>query len=322
MSGIKSIPKPHSANLNEIGDFIELECLRRADKNVSALDITRIIEREAEQMSQDTVLQYVRDSIKDLESRISNIGTMGAAYPYQVDPTGDLIAYRTDIGDADRMIYLFLVLCTRLNMKSDRKHATHDAAIFFEQLCREVSLRLWGGKNDNRVNAIVFGTGRLVDGSHDHDPIDVSTFEAAVNNLCVNLCEGVGFDAKSDGPITAKDGKLDVVVWRRFSDSRHGQLIGFGQCKTGTSWESDLMKLRPDDFFSKWVRQHPTVLPVRLYFITDRVIDRWYDRSRDGGVLLDRCRIMEYCAELPSQLVKQITDWVAAAAVKHGLKIA
>ncbi len=99
------------------------------------------------------------------------------------------------------------------------------------------------------------------------------------------------------------------------------QVIGFGQCKTGTNWTLDLMKLRPDDFFSKWVRQHPTVLPVRLYFITDRVIEQWYDHSKDGGVLLDRCRIMEYCTDIPVALMKSIKAWVTAAASKHKLQI-
>jgi len=321
MAGIAEVPKPNPSNLNAIGDFIELECLRRADKNVSALDITRIMEREAEQMSQDAVMVYVRDSIKDLEARISNIGNRGAIYPFQIDSTGGLIEYRMDVEDSDRMIYLFMVLCTRMNMKNDRKHATHDAAVLFEQLCREVCVRLWGGNSDDRVKAIVFGTGRLVEGSNDHDLLDKGTFSEAVNKLCKDLREGVGFDAKSKGPITAKDGKLDVVVWRSFADERNGQLIGFGQCKTGTNWEADLMKLRPDDFFSKWARQHPTVLPTRLYFVTDRVIERWYDRSRDGGVLLDRCRIMEYCVDLPPLLMENISAWVVAAAKKHGLQI-
>lgn len=321
MAGIDIIPKPHPANLNAIGDFIELECLRRADRNVSALDITRIMEREAERISQDAIMVYVRDSIKDLESRTVSIGNRGAIYPFQVDATGGLIEYRIDVADSDRMIYLFLVLCTRLNMNNDRFHGGFDAAVLFEQLCREVSIRLWGGDDDDRVDALVFGTGRLADGSSDRDPIDIATFSAAIDNLCDRLNEGTGFDAKSNGPVTAKDGKLDVVVWRSFTDGRNGQLIGFGQCKTGTHWETDLMKLRPDDFFSKWVRQHPAVLPVRLYFVTDRVIERWYDRSKDGGIFLDRCRIMEYCSKLPEELMTRISRWVTTAANTHGLQI-
>ena len=58
---------------------------------------------------------------------------------------------------------------------------------------------------------------------------------------------------ENETKVTAKDGKLDIVVWRRFADGRPGQLIGFGQCKTGTSWPDDLTKLQPEGFCAKWM---------------------------------------------------------------------
>lgn len=321
MSGITTIPRAHPANLAEIGDFVELECLRRADFNVSALDVTRIMERETDRMSQDAIMQYVRDAINGIEERMRHVGTMGAKYPFHLDSTGDLVQFRSDVSTVDKHVYIFLLLCTRLDMTSDRIHAQYDGSVLFEHLCCEVAKRLWGGATDNRVKAIVFGTGRLVDGKHDDDEIDTSSFSSAVNYLCKELNEGIQFDPKSPGKVTARDGKLDVVVWRGFSDRRDGQLIAFGQCKTGDHWEADLSKLQPEAFFSKWFRQHPAVLPLRLYFISDRAVDRWYDRSKDAGVLLDRCRIMEYCHELPEKLKNNIQSWVDAAATKHGLQL-
>ena len=47
------------------------------------------------------------------------------------------------------------------------------------------------------------------------------------------------------------------------------------------------MKLQPEVFCAKWMRQRPAVLPVRLYFVADRVIDSWYDTCVEGGILLD-----------------------------------
>ncbi len=158
MSGIDVVPSPHSANRTEIGDFIELECLRRVDANVSALDIAKIMERQSDRLTQESILQNVHNSIADLEARIDNIGSKGALYPFTVDAKGEVIQYRKDFDENHRVLYLFLLLCTRMNMKNDRKHASHDAAVLFEQLCREVSIRLWGGIGDDRVNAIVFGT--------------------------------------------------------------------------------------------------------------------------------------------------------------------
>lgn len=320
-SGIATIPRAHEANHSEIADFVELECLRRADFNVSTMDVTRIMEREAERLSQDSIMQHVREAINGIQERTRHVGTMGAKYPFKIDSTGDLVAFREDVSNTDKSIYIFLLLCTRLDMKSDRIHARHDASVLFEQLCSEVAKRLWGGATDERVKSIVFGTGRLAQGMRDEDEIDTRSFSDAVNSLCKQLNEGIEFDPKSPGKVTARDGKLDVVVWRSFSDCREGQLIAFGQCKTGDHWEADLSKLQPDAFFSKWVRRHPAVLPLRLYFISDRAIDRWYDRSKDAGVLLDRCRIMEYCNELPHKLGENISKWVKAAANKHRLRM-
>ena len=321
MAGFGTIPKPHAENLTEIGDFIEIECLRRADRNVSVLDVTRIIERESDRISQDVVMQLVRDSVGDLENRASHSGSAGAQYPFSFDTSGDLVQFTESADERDWCIYLFLLLATRLDMKSSRRHSGEDASVLFEMLCCEVGKRLWGGAEDSRVKAFVFGTARQADGKRDDEELDIDSFSAAVNHLCVELNEGVEFDPKSKGRVTARDGKLDVVVWRSFSDRRDGQMIAFGQCKTGTNWDSDLGKLRPEDFFSKWVRQHPAVLPLRLYFIADRAVHRWYDRSKDGGVLLDRCRIMEYCSNLPADLLKRIRNWVTAAAKSHGLLV-
>ena len=57
----------------------------------------------------------------------------------------------------------------------------------------------------------------------------------------------------------------------------------------------------------------PAVIPVRLYFVADRIIGRWYDRCKDGGILFDRCRIMEYADNLPEPLMKRVNAWVGAA---------
>ena len=142
-----------------------------------------------------------------------------------------------------------------------------------------------------------------------------------MNDLCKAIREGEDFHPKSPGKITARDGKLDIVVWRGFTDQRHGQLIGFGQCKTGTHWKNDLSKLQPDSFCRKWMRVQPAATPVRLYFVCDRVIDRSYEMCSDGGILFDRCRIMEYATDIPKKLLKRIEKWVKAVGRAEGLKI-
>jgi hypothetical protein len=220
----------------------------------------------------------------------------------------------------DGTVSFYLLLATQLNMKTQRTQAGEDGAAVFEQLCSEVAIRYWGGPGPN-VCSIVFGTGRITEELKDHDELHAGEFRSAVNRLCGELREGFGFHAVSDSRVTARDGKLDVVVWRRFADGRPGQLIGFGQCKTGTHWQNDLSKLQPEAFCGKWMLKRPGVVPIRLYFVADRVVDRWYENSVDAGILFDRCRIVEYSDKLSPALTKRIRRWVTAAAASEALNL-
>ncbi|MEK6235154.1 MAG: hypothetical protein N2C14_10600 [Planctomycetales bacterium] len=206
-----------------------------------------------------------------------------------------------------------------MNMLNDRVHAKQDATLLFEVLCQEVAVRHWGGPSPF-VKAFIFGTARA-DEASDDDEIDETGFKASVDQLCKELGEGIQYSPPEDGyRITARDGKLDVVVWRRFADKRSGQLIGFGQCKTGTHWKTGLSQLRPEDFADKWFLQRPAVIPIRLYFVADRVTTHWYDACKDGGIVFDRCRIMEHAIDLPGELVDRLRKWVDAAMETQGLQ--
>lgn len=320
MAGIDVIPRADWENLTAIADFAELECLRRDDGNVSVLDVVRMIERESERKSQEVIAEIVQSAMDDLKDREKHVGTSGARYPFRLDESGNLVQFCGESGETDWAVYLFLLLATRLNMQSERTHADEDGTALFEELCCEVGKQLWGGHDDPRVQGMVFGTARTSVNVRDDDLIDIGSFSTAVDQLCIRLKEGLHYDPKSKKP-TARDGKLDVVIWRRFSDEREGQLIGFGQCKTGTNWQNDMTKLRPGDFFSKWARRLPTVLPQRLYFIADRETKRWYEHTTDAGVLLDRCRIMDYCSNIPVRLLERIHNWVSEAAKSKGLRL-
>jgi hypothetical protein len=219
-------------------------------------------------------------------------------------------------------LYLFLLLATRTDMRRDRLQDRVDGTALFEQVCAWVAERFWGGPSPN-VKSVVFGTGRLCSAGapSNREAVDQGRFQSMIGELCQRLGEGVGFLAKGDWHVTARDGKLDVVVWRSFADRRPGQLIGFGQCKTGTYWHEGLTTLQPGDFCAKWMIRRPAVLPVRLYFVADRVKARWADRCTDAGVLFDRCRIMEYASDLPPHLATSVRTWVRASISSHGLRL-
>jgi hypothetical protein len=324
MSDLVRVPKPNLDNIVVVADFAEIECLRRDDLSVSTTDLTRIIQRQHDGASDEDVQQVVDEAFAELAERSRHCGKNNR-YPFHVSDSGTLVKWRhVRIRRKEIRVlattYLYLLLATRMNMKSERVHADEDATVLFELLCREVIIRYWGGPSTS-VKAIVFGTGRY-DDRPDDDEIGKRGFVRAVNDLCQRLQEGQRFHpVDEDYQVTAKDGKLDIVVWRCFADNRAGQLIGFGQCKTGTHWPNDLQKLQPDAFCDKWLLTSPAVLPVRLYFVADRVVTHWYDTCRDGGIVFDRCRIMEHTSDLPDDLVLRMSSWVNAALKAKGLKL-
>ena len=104
------------------------------------------------------------------------------------------------------------------------------------------------------------------------------------------------------------------MVWKPFSDKNPGKLIGFGQCKTGTHWKKELTILQPDSFCKKWFQEQPTVNPLRLFFISESILrNKWYEHSTDGGILFDRCRIMDYLPiNEPLPFLPKIKKWNTA----------
>ena len=40
----------------------------------------------------------------------------------------------------------------------------------------------------------------------------------------------------------------------------------------------------------------------------------WYSASSDAGLLFDRCRIVDFCDDISSEVLKKVTIWTEAAA--------
>jgi hypothetical protein len=145
-------------------------------------------------------------------------------------------------------------------------------------------------------------------------------FEEKVNELCRELGEGVEFENKMNVSANQiKDDRLDVVVWKSFADRKESKLIGFGQCKTGTSWRSDnsLTQLRPENFCQKWFRRMPAHTPARLFFVADTFnLDTWYNDASDAGIVFDRFRLMDYLPdneEFQRVVYEDLVHWTAEA---------
>ncbi len=300
-----------SAGIHELADFVELLTWTRG--TVSIRDVCAYLgqvddndQREGVEDSQDHILETLDAVMHEIEARCH---ACRAYYPFRQDATGTVLRNDpTKLNALRGRVYCYLLLSTRMNMDKDRVLEDIDATHLLEQLAKAV-LRNYLGKD---ARSLVFGTS-----DHDH-----KGFADKVNHLCRELGEGGGYTSLIGQTRRSGDGKLDVVAWKAFTDALPGKLILFAQCKTGTSWRSELTQLQPTQFCNKWIQGPFGVVPMRTFVVSeaeDRV--RFPETVQDAGLLFDRCRITDLCPDLESELVQRLTRWTDAAfaLAKHAI---
>ena len=215
-----------------------------------------------------------------------------------MDLAGSVLRHDPALQDGHAIIYRYLLLATRLNMTASKVHAGLDGTALFEELSAEVIRNYLGG----RARSLVFGT--AVRGG----------FPERVADLCRQLCEGGDFQNPDTASVDENDGGLDTVSWIPFSDGGRGQLVVFGQCKTGTHWQEHTGRLRPSDFTKLWMSDPPLIDPIRAFFIAESADQgHWRKYVTYAGLLFDRCRLVDYCGAISADLLKKIQTWTNAA---------
>ena len=302
------VPPLPSAPAHEIADFIELVCWKRRSTSINAVgaDLRRLDENDYSQgvHTEEETTGIVEEAFGEVERRNE---VCRGGYPFEIDSRGYTLRL---VGDSDGrryVAYRYLLLATRLNMKSSRRHAGIDGALLLEQIAAEAAREYLG----ERAESMVFGSGSSGPG-----------FVAKVNDLCSRIQEGDGFYSRGGGRARVNDGKLDVVAWKHFTDRLPGKLVAFGQCKTGTHYGDSLTQLQPDSFCGKWFRSHLAFVPIRMFFVAEALSrSRWYDMVSDAGLLFDRCRIVDFCDDVSEDVLAKVARWTYAAARAAGLTI-
>ena len=295
---------------NELADFAELLCWKQGTASVT--DLSQAIGRLADNQysngvpEEEEIPRYIEAAFEEIELRI---GACDGGYPFGVDDRGNVLHAIEDTEDGRFVVYKYLLLATRLNMGTgqgnNRSHAGIDGTHLLEELSAETCREYFG----DRAESLVFGTAA-----------GVTNFPAKVENLCNMIQEGDGYASHTENIGNERDGKLDVVVWKHFSDRLAGKLIAFGQCKTGTSYQNTLAHLQPDSFCRKWIQSPLTLTPMRMFFVAEALgRGNWYNAASDAGLLFDRCRIVDFSNRLSKPLVDRVQGWTSAAAEATGL---
>jgi len=312
VTNLLNVPSPDADDrLVNLADWVEVKALLEADGNASQEDLARALGR-AYSMEESTAKALAGDVFKELLDRYDSCTPLPSKgrdweYPFTINTNGSLLSLRTSVesGSKAGLLYKFLLVASRADMDMQRKLEGLDPTVLFEQLCADILLNFWGGPTE-RSGALVFGTARKKGDNN-------KKFKSNIDNLCSILKEGRGLKDKAKAP-GAGDGKLDVVVWRLFSDGRSGGLVGFGQCKTGIHWKTHLTKLVPRNFCRDYFQQPLVLDPVRVYMVPHRVDGAaWDSHSGEGGLLLDRCRLVQYGYDISKDVFGNCKVWLNAA---------
>lgn len=300
MFKLPNSPSPQ-AEVHELADFVELLCWDHglASKREIVAYLGRVDDNDSNigcDDDDDENSESLDEVMNEIERRAV---ACGGGYPFRLDLEGTVLRYDAESTGHRSILYRYLLLSTRLNMKDNRVHAVIDGADLLEEVAAHALKSYLGG---TRARAFVFGTAA----SHG--------FQDKVDALCRELREGAGFRSLDHAPVQANDDKLDAVAWVPFSDSLPGQLIAFGQCKTGSNWGGLVAQLQPDTFIKKWMREPILVNPIRAFCISEAADrSRWKGTCTAAGILLDRCRLIDFSDNLPLDLLDRVSRWTTAA---------
>ncbi len=298
-----------NANQNEVADYWEVECLKRADHSASVLDVRK------ERGISDDIQETDDDDIVDIklededqtatEELIRRISGCNGRYPFNLIGPGHNLVF-TPLENQEEFGYLFLLAATRSNMRSDKVHDGIDGTHLFEEICA-LALRRFLGQ---RSKSIVFGTGS--DGG----------FVASLEMLRKELREVTLHPPLKSDTYPPQDDKLDVVAWIPFTDDLPSKLMCFAQSKTGTGWQKYTTQLTIEGFVTRWFSRQPAIKPIPTFMITDSVIVGDFHHRATPNLLFDRCRIAEYMDFTgEEELFSRVIKWTKAALFHHNISV-
>ena len=302
MFKLPGTPLPTS-DVGELADYMELRSLTTGA--MSSRDMVSFLgqvdDNQNNQGIQDvenTTTDKIDDVMLEIEQRRL---ACGGGYPFILRREGTVLEYAAPDDRVQGIAYRYLLLCTRLRMDRNRIQAGLDGANLLERLSAHVLANYLGSAH---CQSLVFGTSAG------------GSFADRVEKLCSALGEGGGLRPLAGvTPPASGDAKLDVVAWIPFRDGQPGQLVVFGQCKTGTNWRDAVGELQPESFFKKWLRDPLLVDPMRAFLVAEAQDRGRWDVVADTGVFFDRCRMVDLCAGMSSDscLAHDVGNWTSAA---------
>lgn len=255
------------------------------------------------------VLEYTQGTATEII--VERIKQLGDAYPFD-HVQNSLIYKQTREGPP-----LYELMLGISQTPSLTKGAYVQLPRVFEQLSKLAGMAFLGPHADG------YHTGWPRPDSH-------SRFKSVIDDLRKSSGEfssewewSPGSDLPSNPlPAYIKDGGLDIVAWRPWSDARGAHLYLLGQCACGQDWlqkTTDLDAKRMRDWFKP-----PRVEPLRSFFTPHYAVKALiHEHSRDAGLMFDRVRIVHMLNEphILDRVVGVEADIRAALAIAKQEKV-
>jgi hypothetical protein len=272
MPNLSSPPLPASTNVSALADWAEL-CVLGSRPTLSRAQLEQDLRRNDARR----VELHARDTWKELARRQA---LMGALWPLQFDSLSNELIKKA--GTRNHLFYYFLAALS-LGVDIDNQGRK-----LFEYCVADVIPALTGN------SALVLGDPRP--GTAAQQRGIPSDMQEAVD-LYIRLAK-----ARTAERLEARDKDLglDIVSWRRFADGRGAYLHFIGQCATGKEWYSE--DKASDLKLGRWEKYvHWDVPPVRFFaipFVVGPKPSVLRRASQDGGLVLDRPRLIELDAQV------------------------
>jgi hypothetical protein len=284
------------SSAEELADYAEYLALIK--NQISIHDIFKEIELISDEIEVDGIIDETdeinvkeEEVIAEIENRIN---LCQGKYPFELSLVGHSFKFIEQLSCQGHVLYIYLLLSTRLNMQTDRVHSGIDGTKLFENLSAIIVQSYFGIKS----KSFVFGTG--ISGG----------FEIKLKDLISKI--GEGGTPKSYSSARPKDDKLDIVIWNNFYDKKRSKLIVFGQCKTGTDWIENSPELDADNFCKTWFSSYPLVNPIKIFVCSNYFPrDKWDHKGYAYGIIFDRFRLIDCLQELlPEPIFNETKKWV------------
>ena len=265
--------QPIDTTPHALADTAELRALQ--DSNLTySLDDFRIRLRqigpsqEVVEDEEEALSLAVADARRQIRNRAQ---VLGSAYPFELDG----LVLTANAEWTQRPAYTFLLLLTVL-MWDGRRTGT----ALFEHVVADALGAYLGGES------LRFGAPRSA-------PVPPNT-KRALTYLARKLGERRSRDI--DVRPSDKDMGLDAVAWKDLPDEDPGKVILFGQCATGSGWQSKIGELS----LERWRGLIATkVTPVRVFAVPWTLDSQTRNTMQDSGsIVFDRLRIAGVRPEL------------------------